>query len=377
MAFDYGFGPGPVIDPSTGELVTSATGQVYAAAEGGDALLVRQGAAETTNVQAGTDGMVQQFFADVPRVFVEFPGVSRFELVSYLDLIAQSQEARDAAVAAQGAAEDARDAAQQAGGGGAGSGILTLPVGSDTSALPEGTVFGFYTPPAEGTSVELVGYKITTASTATDSIVLDPSTPSGGDAIAPGDAMVAVVAINAPVSGQDAEPPAGWTQIRGDLAVPIGTMEVAVFVRIRQAGDTSYTFSLNTGTRSLNAALMWVRGATATLSEWIIGDSKTREDLPLESTTCTAPAISVSQAPLRVLALSFERTSASESSVDWSWSAGEEWFLGLADGSAITTIAVASKVVTSTGTSDVATCTYPNPQSANGWAFQLGIPAGN
>lgn len=123
MAFDYGFGPGPVIDPETGKLVTSAVGQVYAAAEGGDALLVRQGAAETTNIQTGSDGMVQQFFADYAKVFVEFPGVTRFMLLSGDDLIAQAQAAAESAAAASNTMAEALTRTFQA----VGLGILRGP----------------------------------------------------------------------------------------------------------------------------------------------------------------------------------------------------------------------------------------------------------
>lgn len=80
---------------------------------------------------------------------------------------------------------------------------------------------------------------------------------------------------------------------------------------------------------------------------------------------------------MRVLAFSFDRTWADELSVNWNWPGGQGWFFAPQVGNAITTIAVASKVVQTTGSSGVATCTYPNPQGANGWAFQLGIPAGN
>src|SRR5699024_1303715 len=218
MAYDYGFGPGPVIDPESRELVTSASLQVFAAAEGGDPLTVLVGGVEVTEVQAGSDGMLQQFFADYGKVYAEGSGMStRFMLTSPDDLLAAAETARDAAVAAQGAAEDARDAAEQAaGGGGVGSGILTLPVGSDTSNLAEGHVFGFETPPEPGTSVSLVGYKANTASTAIASIVLDPATPSGGDAIGIGDAMIAVVATNSGPASPQVTAPAGWTQIRSD-----------------------------------------------------------------------------------------------------------------------------------------------------------------
>src|SRR5699024_7575056 len=144
-------------------------------------------------------------------------------------------------------------------------------------------------------------YKTTAASTATTSITLDPASPSGGDAITTGDAMIAVVATNADPTSPEWTPPAGWTQIRGDWAVNIGTMAVSVWVRVRQAGDTTYTFGVDNAV-PLNAALMWVRGASSTISEWVIGDAKGRTDAPAETNTCTATSVSVTQAPMRVVA---------------------------------------------------------------------------
>src|SRR5699024_2909509 len=96
MAYDYGFGPGPVIDPESRELVTSASLQVYAAPEGGAPLTVLVGGVEVTEVQAGSDGMLQQFFASVPRVYVEGDGIStRFLLTAYDDVIRRADDAAE------------------------------------------------------------------------------------------------------------------------------------------------------------------------------------------------------------------------------------------------------------------------------------------
>lgn len=141
MAYDYSFGPGPVINPETGDLVIDATGQVYAEVEGGTPLTVRVGGGEVTDLQVGDDGILQQFFADVASVFVEFPGVTRYRLDSFDGVVT-------VVTAAQAAAEDAAQAAWDAVSSGGGGGDVSSVNGqtgavvlsaSDVGALPAST----------------------------------------------------------------------------------------------------------------------------------------------------------------------------------------------------------------------------------------------
>jgi|SRR5699024_9737907 len=101
MAFDYGFGPGPVIDPATGQVVLSATLRVYESMDATDPLTVLVAGVEVTEVQAGNDGMLQQFFASVPRAYVEGDGIStRFLLTAYDDVIRRADDAAESAAEA-------------------------------------------------------------------------------------------------------------------------------------------------------------------------------------------------------------------------------------------------------------------------------------
>ena len=101
MAFEYGFGPGPVIDPATGQVVLSATLRVFESMDATDPLTVRVAGVEVAEVQAGSDGMLQQFFASVPRVYVEGDGIStRFLLTAYDDVIRRADDAAESAAEA-------------------------------------------------------------------------------------------------------------------------------------------------------------------------------------------------------------------------------------------------------------------------------------
>lgn len=258
------------------------------------------------------------------------------------------------------------------GGGDTGSGILTFPVGADTSSVPEGGVFGTYVPPVVNTVPQRVGTLVQTSggSVTATSIVLDPATPTEGTAVQNDDWMIVVVGANAPSTGEDWTAPAGWTELRADYSL-IGTQRVRVYAKKRVAGETTYSFGFS-GSRHLNAAMVWVRGADA-LGTWVLGAAKDRSAAPTESVTCTAPAITTSRPATLVLALSIERTTAAEVGVTWSGGATEWLFAGQV-GSAVITIAIGYSELATAGTEPAKTITYPNAQSVNGWAFQIGIP---
>lgn len=258
------------------------------------------------------------------------------------------------------------------GDGSGGSGILTFPVGADTSSVPEGGVFGTYVPPVVNTVPQRVGTLVQTSggSVTATSIVLDPAMPTEGTAVQIDDWMIVVVGANAPSTGEDWTAPAGWTELRADYSL-IGTQRVRVYAKKRVAGETTYSFGFS-GSRHLNAAMVWVRGAD-TLGTWVLGAAKDRSAAPTESVTCTAPAITTSRPATLVLALSIERTTASEVGVTWSGGATEWLFAGQV-GSAVITIAIGYSELATAGTEPAKTITYPNAQSVNGWAFQIGIP---
>lgn len=258
------------------------------------------------------------------------------------------------------------------GGGGSGSGIQTFPVGADTSAVPEGGVFGTYVPPVVNTTPQRIGSLVQTSggTTTATSVVLNPGTPTEGSAVQADDWMVAIVGANAPGAGEDWTAPAGWTDLRGDYSL-IGTQRVRVYAKRRVAGETTYTFTF-ASSKHLNAAMVWVRGADL-LGTWTLGAAKGRADAPAESVTSTAPAITTSRPASLVLTIGIERTTATETGVTWAGGA-TEWIFAPQVGSSAITIAIGRSELAAAGTAPAKTITYLNAQAVNGWAFQIGIP---
>lgn len=215
------------------------------------------------------------------------------------------------------------------------------------------------------------GYKETSSggTTAASSIVLDPSSPTGGSAPVVGDWLVVGVGANTP-SGNAFSPPAGWDEIQPGWGV-IGTMLTKFYRRERQAGDTSYTFTLSGTARHLDAFMCWFSGANAPT---VVGTPKARTDSPTESVTCTAPALTTPVNDSFVLSLSNERTTASETDAQVSVTGSTKWFFHAQAGSCIISFCAATETISTAGTSGDTTFTYPNTQSINGWAFQIAFP---
>ncbi len=216
----------------------------------------------------------------------------------------------------------------------------------------------------------VVGEVDATTGAVSTSITLDPSTPTSGTVPAANDWMVAIIGVNANNGCGTFSMPTGWISINDSYSL-VNTYNTKVLVRRRQTTDTTYTFT-NSGDRSLNGALFWVRGG-ARLSQWVIGAPKFRADSPAETTTITCLPVTVAPNSL-VLSLAFERTSASELASDITASGATKWFTAPQAGSlGIITLSAASEPVVS-GTSSQVTFSYPNPQSTNGWGYQIAIP---
>lgn len=261
----------------------------------------------------------------------------------------------------------------EVGSGGAGSGILTFPVGTDVSNLPIGTVFGFYVPSEEELVAPILKGSSTASSVSGTAITLDPAAPTSGVAAVTNDWVIVALAINAPDSNTF-EIPTGWSAVREDYQL-IGTMRTLILAHKRVAGDTSYTFNLPVGAaaKALNATAFWVSGA-GDRPNWVVGPAKARTDAPPSSTVNRAlPLTTVDEATL-VLTLSFERTTAPETNEQVTVTGATKWLFTPAVSSAITTLVVAFEEVPTPGTTDAVDVTYPVAQATNGYAFQLGIP---
>jgi hypothetical protein len=217
------------------------------------------------------------------------------------------------------------------------------------------------------TTPQRIGYvALDTNNTAVGSITLDPSTPTGGGAIANDDWMIAFVAVN---DNNVITPPSGWTAINNSWGV-IGTYRTKVYARKRTSGDTTYTFT-SSGSSHMNAAMLWIRNAHS-VANWVIGTPKKRTDSPTETTTITAPSITTTAANSLALSFGFERTLADESSVGWT--GASQWFFTPQHGSSIVTFAVGYEHLVATAATGDTVISYANSQTDNGWGYQVAIP---
>jgi len=250
--------------------------------------------------------------------------------------------------------------------------ISVFPDGHDVSGLPDGSIYGFYTPSAPPVVAPDIVAKFTQATgSAVTSITVNPASPTTGVAAVDGDMLIVCIGVNAPDGTNTTPSLAGWTLM--NTYNFIGTMKTYVFAHRYTTGDTTYTFTIPGTARYLNLAAVTLRGATSTLASWVKGPEKHRAEGTAESVTCTAGGVAVSTVPSLELAISFERTSATEATAP-TVSGATLAVYAAQSGSAITTIMIAEQDVTAAGTTSAATFTYPNTQSTNGWAYQLVIP---
>jgi PKD repeat protein len=211
-----------------------------------------------------------------------------------------------------------------------------------------------------------LGYTFLDPST-TNTMTLDPTTPTSGTAVALGNWMVAAFPLyNGTVT---ITPPAGWTTLKAYAT--IGTLGYAAFGRIRQSSDTTYTFTVDSNGNVGAASIMWGAGADPTISNWVIGTTTNRSI----STQNTASGVTTTADHSLVLGFSFERTAATESAITSVSGATEWFFLPQYSTTQIQTLDVAYLAdVTPVGTTASMTWVYPNTQSTNGAAFQIAIP---
>ena len=167
-----------------------------------------------------------------------------------------------------------------------------------------------------------------------------------------------VIGLNEKAQGTPANltVPQGWDQIVAPYWV--GTMRAVVIT-----GPWSPTVTL---TLSQNAEIGWAAASIRGASTIKAGDVKKRQAPPIETTTCTAPALAGVGV---VLGFAFERTSAVESSEQVTVSAGwEKVAFASQEGLNYQTVTLARR--TGSQPADLVV-TYPNPQGSNGLAVQV------
>ncbi len=213
-----------------------------------------------------------------------------------------------------------------------------------------------------------LGRSVTNPAASTTSIIMDPSSSPVGTAIATGNWMVVFIAMT--VTTTTMTPPAGWTQIMAPTLT--GTEYSGAWARIRQAGDTSYTWALNAAGTTGGGVIAWGDLADPTISNWIIGTKTTRATSG-GTFTNWAETITTTTADTLSLIMSTERTSAATGGVP-TYSGGTSWFQMAESGGQIQTIDFGYIDMPTPGATGRATLTYGATQTANGIALQLGIP---
>lgn len=182
-----------------------------------------------------------------------------------------------------------------------------------------------------------------------------------------GDLLIWIIAQNN--NGLTVEP-SGWTRIKNNDTA--GTLSLWIYVKIRAAGETSYTFTPNASAGSTNV-MASVRGWTGNLADLIIGASGLRASNATSSTS-KAPSITTLVANTYVLHVHSERTTATETDITSISGATKIGFVPQNGSSGIETVTLGYTNQVSAGAVGDSIVTYPNTQASNGWAFQLGIP---
>jgi len=194
--------------------------------------------------------------------------------------------------------------------------------------------------------------------------------------IATGSWMIAVV-MWTNSSSIYSQTPSGWTVI--EPQVNFGTRCIRVYAKQRDASEsalTSYTFSLSAD-NTQRVVVAWGSGADS-ISNWQIGSGMLRQNIvPTTSSNNVAPSITTTKDNTLVLTISGEATTAAESAIS-GISGATEWFFG-AQGTGgatgvIETIHIGYINKTTAGATGDVTIVYPNAQTSNGFAVQIGIP---
>ena len=238
-----------------------------------------------------------------------------------------------------------------------GAGITVCSTEAEAQALPDGTIYFLVsgaspapspTPdPAPAVGPTLVASAAGQVVGQTVTIKVDGK---AGDKI--------VIGLNEKAQGTPANlnVPQGWDQIVAPYWV--GTMRAVIIT-----GPWAPTVTL---TMSQNAEIGWAAASIRGASTIEAGSVKKRQAEPVETTTCTAPALAGEGV---VLGFAFERTSAVESSEQVTVSAGwEKLAFAAQEGLNYQTVTLARR--TGSQPADLVV-TYPNQQGSNGLAVQV------
>ncbi|MDB5160337.1 MAG: hypothetical protein JWO99_600 [Candidatus Saccharibacteria bacterium] len=193
-------------------------------------------------------------------------------------------------------------------------------------------------------------------------------------AIPDGSWMIMVMAYNV-ATPIDAVPPSGWTTLYARNLT--GTLTTMVFGKIKTSSDPStfsVTGSINPATA--NGVMFWGSGASSNLGSWILGSIANRNGTTGQQYITTTPTITTTVPQSLVLSISTERTSITETDISSLTGATRWFYVPQIDNTPakIQTITLSYATLATATTSTPVVVTYPNLQTVNGTAFQIGLP---
>ncbi len=192
---------------------------------------------------------------------------------------------------------------------------------------------------------------------------------SGGTACNVGDWMILVM-IGGSAMGDMNVPSdlAGWTVIRTfNYATGAGAFEAGIWMKRREAGETSYEWSLDGAGYQASWHMVWYSGAVDAFSGvfWDRNGHGT-------STTNVAPSVTTTVDNSVVVSISTERTLAVETDSQITVDNGmTKQYYGAYPNGDDRTVNIAQKTIVTAGSSGNTTWTYPNVQANNGIAGHI------
>lgn len=246
-----------------------------------------------------------------------------------------------------------------------------------TGVIAEGVCEG-HTPPSteeegeeeeeeeEVTPPTTIGYHDFTSFYVSTSMTIDP-----GETIPNGSWMIVILGYTDNVYPTM---PAGWTTLIERITT--GTLRTSVYGKIKTSGDSfPMELSMTSGGVTSNGVLLWGSGA-APVEDWILGTHFWRDGTSGTQYITVAPSVTTTTDQNRILAISTERTTASETGVSSvAGAVTSEWFfIPQVSTTKIQSITVSTYVKETAGATGTVTVTYPNLQALNGMSVQLALP---
>jgi hypothetical protein len=195
----------------------------------------------------------------------------------------------------------------------------------------------------------------------------NPLVLTGANAFTPGSMLIATAVYIASVTPPDLT---GWTRILAP--VTIGTRAMVMWAKIRDAADgDSYSFNFS-ATNAKRITIAEFLGTDGVIANLVVGAFRNRAG---SGGTFTNIANSITTPVDNCLVATFsgEATSATEASLPVVTGA-TKWYDGVQSStSAIEQVTVATQTMPTAGATAAVNITYPNTQSANGGAIQIGM----